>query len=267
MVIVPAWNEEGAVGQVVRSIKKLLPEMPVLVIDDYSDDATAMLAEAAGAQVLRLPVHLGLGGCVQTGYKLASEMGFEYVIRVDGDGQHEIADIPKILDTLISTGAEVVIGSRFIADGGTHTSVARSMGINFFRLLLRPILGRTIHDPTSGFVGVNQRALQVFARSFPLSYPEIEVLVVLQRRRFRFEEVSCRMHPRRTGRSSITMIKSLHYMLHVLLGVFVNVLKFDGKPVTSMEHAQVRPPNAAEQAVSTISGAASGGPCAIEEDR
>ncbi len=233
MVIVPAWNEEGAVGQVVRSVKELLPDIPVLVIDDYSDDATASVAAMAGAQVLRLPVHLGLGGCVQTGYKLAFEMGFDYVIRVDGDGQHEVRDIPKILDALISTGAEVVIGSRFIADRGMHTSVARSVGISFFRLLLKPILGRAIHDPTSGFVGVNRRALQVFSRSFPLSYPEIEVLVVLQRRRFRFEEVSCRMYPRRTGTSSITMIRSLRYMLHVLLGVFVNVLKFDGTPLNT----------------------------------
>jgi glycosyltransferase involved in cell wall biosynthesis len=231
MVIVPAWNEEAAIGHVVSSVKSLLPDIPVLVIDDYSDDATASAAALAGAQVLRLPVHLGLGGCVQTGYKLAYEMGFEYVIRVDGDGQHEAADIPRILDALISTGAEVVIGSRFVGRAGMHTSVARSMGISFFRILLKPILGRTIRDPTSGFVGVNRRALQVFSRSFPLSWPEIEVLVVLQRKRFRFEEVSCRMHPRRTGRSSITVIQSFRYMLHVLLGVFVNVLKFDGTPL------------------------------------
>ena len=114
-----------------------------------------------------------------------------------------------------------------------RTSVARSMGISFFRILLRPILGRAIRDPTSGFIGVNRRALQVFSRSFPLSYPEIEVLVVLQRRRFRFEEVSCRMYPRRSGRSSITMIRSFRYMMHVLLGVFVNVLKFDGTPLNT----------------------------------
>jgi glycosyltransferase involved in cell wall biosynthesis len=230
MVIVPAWNEEGAIAEVVRSVKDVLPEAPVLVIDDYSDDATVQVAEAAGAQVLRLPVHLGLGGCVQTGYKFAFEQGFEYVIRVDGDGQHEAADIPKILEALISTRAEVVIGSRFLESAGAHTSFTRSVGIVFFRVLLKVILGRTIYDPTSGFVGVNRRALQVFSRSFPLSYPEIEVLVVLQRRRFRFEEVSCRMHPRRSGRSSITLVKSFRYMLHVMLGVFVNVLKFDGKP-------------------------------------
>jgi glycosyltransferase involved in cell wall biosynthesis len=230
LVIVPALNEQGAVGGVVRSIKEVLPGTPVLVIDDHSDDATASVAREAGAMIVRLPVHLGLGGCVQTGYKLAYELGYDYVIRVDGDGQHETKDIPRILDALISTGAEVVIGSRFVEDGGEHTSFARSVGIALFRVILKPILGRTIHDPTSGFVGVNRRALEVFSKIFPLEYPEIEILVVLQRKRFRFHEVSCRMHPRRTGKSTITPLTSMRYMLHVLLGVFVNVLRFDGTP-------------------------------------
>ena len=227
MVIVPALNEQGAIAGVVRSVQAIVPGVPVLVIDDQSDDATVAIAEQAGAQVLRLPVHLGLGGCVQAGYKLAFEMGFDYVVRVDGDGQHDARDIPRILEALYATGAEVVIGSRFVQAGGTHTSFARSAGIVFFRLLLRPILGKMIYDPTSGFVGVNRKALAVFAHSFPLTYPEIEALVVLQRKRFRFHEIPCVMHPRRTGRSSITAITSLKYMMHVLLGVFVNILKID----------------------------------------
>jgi glycosyltransferase involved in cell wall biosynthesis len=230
MVIVPALNEAEAVGDVVRSVREALPAVPIVVIDDYSEDATAAVAESAGASVVRLPVHLGVGGCVQTGYKLAYELGFDYVIRVDGDGQHEAADIPLILDALIQTGAEVVIGSRFIGKNGKHTSFPRFVGISFFRILLRLMLGTPIHDPTSGFVGVNRNALQVFSRTFPLDYPEIEVLVILQRKRFRFHEISCRMRRRSTGRSSITPVKSLRYMLHVLLGVFVNVLRFDGAP-------------------------------------
>jgi hypothetical protein len=121
----------------------------------------------------------------------------------------------------------MVIGSRFATDNGSRTGAVRSLGIRFFRLVLRPVLGKPVSDPTSGFVGVNRRALEVFRQSFPLEYPEIEALVVLQRRRFRFEEVSCHMRPRTTGRSSITALKSLYYVVHVLLGVFVNVLKFD----------------------------------------
>ncbi len=227
LVIVPAFNEEGAIGDVVRNIHQHVPGVPVLVIDDCSGDGTVNFARAAGADVLALPHHLGLGGCVQAGYKLAHELGFEFVIRVDGDGQHDARDIPRILEKLKSSGCEMVIGSRFVAENGSRAGVMRSLGIRFFRAVLRPILGKSVHDPTSGFVGVNRKALDVFSRSFPLEYPEIEALVVLQRRRFRFEEVPVRMRPRVTGRSSITAAKSLYYIVHVLLGVFVNVLKYD----------------------------------------
>ena len=227
LVIVPAFNEEGAVGNVVADVNRVMPDVPVLVVDDCSSDATVTVARGAGAEVLSLPHHLGLGGCVQAGYKLAFELGYQYVIRVDGDGQHNAADIPRIFETLRSSGCEMVIGSRFINGDGEHTSMVRALGSRFFRMMLRPILGKAVHDPTSGFVGVNRNALGVFSRSFPLEYPEIETLVVLQRRRFRFEEVPCRMLPRKSGRSSITPMKSIYYIVHVLLGVFVNVLKYE----------------------------------------
>jgi hypothetical protein len=227
LVIVPAFNEEGAIGEVVRSIRAHVPGAPVLVIDDCSADGTISAARQAGAEILALPHHLGLGGCVQAGYKLAHELGFEYVIRVDGDGQHDPRDIPRVFERLKTSGCEMVIGSRFAAENGSRTGAVRALGIRFFRMVLRPILGKPVHDPTSGFVGVNRKALDVFRRSFPLEYPEIEALVVLQRRKFRFEEVPCRMRPRITGRSSITAVRSLYYIAHVLLGVFVNVLKYD----------------------------------------
>jgi hypothetical protein len=211
----------------VLSVKEVMPDTPVLVIDDCSLDSTIATARMAGAEVLPLPHHLGLGGCVQAGYKLAHELGFEYVIRVDGDGQHDAKDIPKVFERLRNSGCQMVIGSRFAQENGSTTSAARSLGIWFFRWMLRPILGKAVHDPTSGFVGVNRSALQVFSKSFPLEYPEIEALVVLQRKRFKFEEVPCRMLPRLAGRSSITATKSLYYIIHVLLGVFVNVLKYE----------------------------------------
>jgi hypothetical protein len=227
LVIIPAFNEEGAIAGVVSSVRRVMPDTPVVVIDDYSSDATISAARGAGAELLCLPHHLGLGGAVQAGYKLAFELGFEYVIRVDGDGQHNATDIPRILEALKASGCEMIIGSRFVDASGSSSSVMRSLGIRFFRAVLRPILGKQVHDPTSGFVGVNRRALQVFSRSFPLEYPEIETLVVLQRRRFRFEEVPCKMRKRVAGRSSITVMKSFYYIVHVLLGVFMNVLKYD----------------------------------------
>jgi glycosyltransferase involved in cell wall biosynthesis len=230
LVLVPAFNEEGAVGTVVQEVHQYLPGVPVLVIDDCSLDSTATVAKAAGAHVLTLPTHLGLGGCVQAGYKLAFELGYQYVIRVDGDGQHHPRDVVKVLDVLKQSGCQMVIGSRFAEGGsGYRTSFVRGIGITLFRLVLRPILGRWVHDPTSGFVGVNREALEVFSRSFPLEYPEIEALVVLQRKAFRFEEVGCEFRPRKAGRSSITALKSIYYIIHVLLGVFVNILKYEGR--------------------------------------
>lgn len=227
MIIVPALNEEGAVGQVIAEVHQVLPGVAVLVIDDCSADSTAAVARAAGAEVMSVPCHLGLGGCVQAGYRLAFELGYDYVIRIDGDGQHDPAYIPQIFQRLKESGCQMVIGSRFVDEDSQHTSLLRKWGIRFFRMILRPILGKTVHDPTSGFVGVNREALALFSKSFPLEYPEIEALVVLQRRAFRFEEVPCQMRPRRTGRSTITAGKSIYYIVHVLLGVFVNILKFE----------------------------------------
>ena len=175
LVIVPALNEEGAIGYVVRDIHQHVPGVPVVVIDDCSSDGTVAVARQAGADVLPMPHHLGVGGCVQAGYKLAWELGYQFVIRVDGDGQHDARDILRIFETLKSTGSEMVIGSRFAADNGSRTGAVRSLGIRFFRLVLRPVLGKPVHDPTSGFVGVNRRALDVFRQSFPLEYPEIEI--------------------------------------------------------------------------------------------
>jgi hypothetical protein len=227
LVLIPCYNEEAAIGWVVREVREKLGEVPVLVVDDCSSDSTADAARAAGARVLPLPHHLGLGGCVQSGYRLAYELGYDCVVRIDGDGQMDPADIPRILDKLDSSGCQMVIGSRFLDGAENHTSFLRGLGIRFFRLVLRPILGTPVRDPTSGFVGVNREALEVFSRSFPLEYPEIEALVVLKRRAFRFAEVPCRTRPRRAGRSTITATRSIYYIFHVLLGVLVNILKFE----------------------------------------
>jgi glycosyltransferase involved in cell wall biosynthesis len=227
LVLIPCFNEEAAIGSVVREVRAKLGNVPVVVVDDCSSDSTAAIARQAGARVLPLPHHLGLGGCVQAGYRLAYQLGYDYVVRIDGDGQMDPGDIPTIVEALERSGCQMVIGSRYLNGRPTHTSWLRGLGIRFFRLMLRPILGRAVRDPTSGFVGVNREALAVFSQSFPLEYPEIEALVVLQRRAFAFIEVPCHVRPRLAGRSSITATKSLYYIVHVLLGVLVNILKFE----------------------------------------
>jgi len=227
LIIVPALNEEASVGFVVSEIRQTIPDVPVLVLDDCSRDTTAAVARAAGADVMSMPTHLGLGGMVQAGYRLAFELGYDYVIRLDGDGQHDPKYIPQIFDTLRNSGCQMVIGSRFVDPGQQYTSLVRAWGIRFFRMILRPILGKPVHDPTSGYVGVNREALGVFSRSFALEYPEIEALVVLQRRAFRFQEIPVTMRSRKAGKSTITAYRSLYYIIHVLLGVFVNILRFE----------------------------------------
>lgn len=229
LVLIPCFNEQGAIGGVVADVRRVLPDVPILVVDDCSGDGTVAVAKAAGAHVVTLPHHLGLGGVVQAGYKLAFESGFEYVIRVDGDGQHSAEDIPRVFDVLKKSGRQMVIGSRYLQKQTGYTSKFRGFGIVLFRTVLRPILGKWVYDPTSGFVGVNREALALFSRSFPLEYPEIEALVVLKRKAFHFEEVACQLRPRQAGRSSITAVRSIYYIIHVLLGVFVNILKFEGR--------------------------------------
>ena len=227
LILIPCLNEQGAIGHVVQEVRRVMSGIPILVVDDASTDGTVLVAQTAGAEVLRLPHHLGLGGAVQAGYMLAFESGFQYVIRVDGDGQHNADDIPRIFDVLRRSGSQMVIGSRYSRGQRNYTSWLRALGIVVFRSILRPILGRTVDDPTSGFVGVNRQALQVFSQSFPLEYPEIEALVVLQRKQFRFEEVPCSVRPRMAGRSSITAVRSIYYIVHVLLGVLVNILRWE----------------------------------------
>lgn len=239
LLIIPAFNEEAAIRNVVEEVRGLYPDLPILVVDDCSKDGTIPQARSGGAEVLALPCHLGLGGCVQAGYRLAYELGYQRVIRIDGDGQHDPGDIPRLLECLESSDCEMVIGVR-TPDSPYRASGLRRAGVAFFKILLRPILGKKVSDPTSGFVAVGTKALEVFSRSFPLEYPEIEALVVLQRRAFRFEEIPCRMRPRAAGRSSITPMKSVYFVVHVLLGVFVNILRFDGRKRRSGRSKEMR---------------------------
>lgn len=227
LVLIPARNEEGAIGGVVDEVRSHCPQVPIVVVDDGSQDSTAAIAQLHGARVLRLPHQLGLGGGLQAGYRLAFELGYQYVVRIDGDGQHDPSYIPAMIDAVSKPGVHMAIGSRFVSSNGGYTSLVRGLGIRLFRTLLWPILGRPVRDPTSGYVAVNREALEVFSKSFPLEYPEIEALVVLRRRAFHFVEVPVSIRPRKTGRSTITAVKSVYYLVHVMLGVLVNILIFD----------------------------------------
>jgi hypothetical protein len=225
LIVIPARNEAESIAAVVGEIRAVVGPTPLLVLDDGSTDATGIVARQAGAQVLSFAYHVGLGGCVQAGYQYAFRRGFEYVIRLDGDGQHDPADILPMARKLRESGCELVIASRYLDGHSGHRLTPRTLGTRFFSAILGLLLGQPVTDPTSGFIGVNRRALELFSRTFPLEYPEIEALVVLQRRAFRFTEIPTVMRPRVRGKSSITSVRAFLYMVHVLLGVFVNIVR------------------------------------------
>ena len=222
VAIVPARNEEGAVAGVVTELRAIDPELDVVVIDDGSTDATAERAAAAGAAVVRLPFNLGIGGAVQTGFKYALEHGYETVLRLDGDGQHDPQELPSLLGPLERGDADVVVGSRFAGGSGDYRPpFARRAGIRWFARLVSLLTRQKLTDTTSGFQAVNARAIRLFAADYPHDYPEVEAVVMVVRHRLRILEVPVRMRGRETGESSITALRSLYYAIKVTLALFV----------------------------------------------
>jgi glycosyltransferase involved in cell wall biosynthesis len=227
LAIVPAYNEEGMVGRVVREIRRSAPGFDVVVIDDGSADATAAEAEAEGAALIRHPFNLGIGGAVQSGYKYALRNDYDVAVQVDGDGQHKPVHIPDLLDALHTAGdeADMVYGSRFRGDPGYKVPIGRRIGNLIFSVVLTAITRQRITDPTSGFRMTNRRGIDLFARDYPHDYPEVEAILMLHAHRLRIHEVPVRMNARGFGRSSIDYPRSAYYMAKVMLALFIGLFR------------------------------------------
>jgi glycosyltransferase involved in cell wall biosynthesis len=225
LVIIPAHNEEGSVGKVVEEVHTYLPQAEVLVVNDGSTDLTSEIAKSKGAIVLNLPFNLGIGGAMQAGYQYANEKGYDIAIQVDGDGQHNPKEIGKLLKALQEKKMDMVIGSRFIGDSGYKSSTMRRIGISIFSQVISMIVGQRITDPTSGFRASNRKTIQLFASDYPQDYPEPEVVILLHQCHLKMEEVPVGMSERYSGESSITKIRSIYYMVKVLLAIFVDCFK------------------------------------------
>lgn len=221
LIIIPAFNEEKNIAQTVKEVRTKCGVTNVLVVDDGSQDQTAQEASMAGAQVLRLPVNLGIGGAVQAGFLFALRCGYNRVVRLDADGQHGAQDIPTIVNGL-SNGADLVVGSRFLSQDGFKGQALRKVGIRMIARLCR-LLNNGLHisDPTSGFRGYSQVALELFAQRYPVDYPEPEELIMAANARCRIVELPVTMAPRRLGRSSISGWVSVFYILKVILAAFI----------------------------------------------
>ncbi len=224
-VIVPAFNEALNLPHVVDDLRRCCPAWDIIVVDDGSSDDSANVAAALGARVLRLPFNLGIGGAVQTGLIYAARDGYDVCVQVDGDTQHEGAETVKLVQTLLETGADAVIGSRFLLACGFRSTAGRRAGIAVLRLVIRLLTGRTISDPTSGHRAFGRRAISLLAQDYPQEYPEPEAIYLLLRHRLRVMEIPVRMRSRQAGRSSIGVLDSLLYMLKVLLSILVQATK------------------------------------------
>jgi len=226
VAIVPAFQEEAVIASLVLEIKSFDPSLDIVVVDDGSTDRTAASAAAAGAAVVRLPYNLGIGGAVQTGFKYALERGYDIAVRLDGDGQHDPAELPKLLEPLARDDADVVVGSRFAGgDREYRPAFARRAGIRWFAGLVSLLTRQQLTDTTSGFQAVNARGIRLFAADYPHDYPEVEAAVMVVRHRLRILEVPVRMRERELGASSITTLRSLYYAIKVTLALLVGIFR------------------------------------------
>jgi glycosyltransferase involved in cell wall biosynthesis len=226
VAIVPAFNEEHTLPGVIRELRAFDPGLDIVVIDDGSGDRTAQVAASCGAYVLRLPFNLGIGGAVQTGFKFAYEGGYDLAVRVDGDGQHDPAQLSRIIEPVLRGDADIAVGSRFAAqEGGYRSSRSRRVGIRILAGVVSRIVGQRVTDTTSGFQALNRQGIALFARDYPHDYPEVEATVMVFKHRLRLEEVPVSMRERGAGTSSITALRSIYYMAKVLLAIFVGMFR------------------------------------------
>ncbi|MBM3678865.1 MAG: glycosyltransferase family 2 protein [Actinobacteria bacterium] len=226
VAVVPAFNEERSIGAVIREIRAFDPAMVVVVVDDHSSDGTAEAAEAEGAVVIRLPYNLGIGGAVQTGFKYAVREGFDTAVRLDGDGQHVAAELRRLLEPIARGEADIVTGSRFVGPAGSYRPpLARRLGIHWFANLVSVLTWRRVTDTTSGFQALNRRAIALFAVDYPTDYPEVEGTLLVLRSGLRLREVQVEMREREHGVSSITLVRSVYYVLKVTLALVVASLR------------------------------------------
>ena len=225
LVILPAFNEEASVANVLQEVRAVLPEADRIVVNDCSLDRTSDVARRAGAMVLDLPVNLGIGGAMQTGYRFAAEKGYDFALQVDADGQHDPKEIPLLLNPVLDGKADIVIGSRYLSETGYRSPVMRRIGSWVFSLAVSAIVGKRITDTTSGFRAANQRVIRFYAERYPQDYPEVEAVVMLHRAGLKFMEVPVQMQPRVGGDSSISSLKAVYYMIKVPLAIFIGLFR------------------------------------------
>ena len=225
LIIIPAFNEESNIEKTVTAIQKNAQGFDYVIINDCSTDRTKQICAEKGYNVVNLPINLGIGGAVQTGYKYALERDYDVAVQVDGDGQHDPEFLNEMADYLMENELDMVIGSRFIEKEGFQSSKLRRVGIVFFSKLIKLLTGTLITDPTSGLRMIGRNTMALFAADYPRDYPEPESVVAVIRRNMKVKEIPVVMKERQGGVSSISLKKSIYYMIKVTLAILIERIR------------------------------------------
>ena len=225
LVIVPAYNEEACIKGVIEDLRENFPQGDILVVNDGSTDGTLELVKGLGENLIDLPYNLGIGGAMQTGFLYALEEGYDAALQFDGDGQHHADQIEKILKPYLSDGADLVVGSRFLSEGGFTSSVQRRIGSKILSFVISSLIRQKITDTTSGFRVYSRKTLEFFSSIYPEDYPEVEAFILAHKKGLKIIEVPSEIGPRTGGKSSITFSQAFYYMVKVLLAISVDLMK------------------------------------------
>lgn len=225
LIIIPAYNERDSILRTIEDIKVNAPDFDYVVINDCSKDDTQRICSENGIRVLNLPINLGIGGAVQTGYLYALKNGYDIAVQFDGDGQHDARFLNSMAETLLEEQADMVIGSRFISHEGFQSTSIRRVGISFFAVLTRVLFGKKITDATSGMRMCNRKVIALFVKDYPRDYPEPETVCRLLRKKCKVVEVPVVMRERTVGVSSISFKESVYYMIKVTLAILIERLR------------------------------------------
>ena len=225
IIVIPAYNEEGNLEKTVRDIRENAPDFDYIIVNDSSTDNTLGMCREKGFSYLNLPVNLGIGGAVQTGYRYAYYHGYDLAVQFDGDGQHSAKFLAQMAKVLEETESDMVIGSRFIEKEGFQSSGLRRIGIRYFSLLIKLLTGKTVTDPTSGMRMINRKLLKKFTNEYPKDYPEPESVVTVLSEKHKVTEIPVVMNEREEGISSISLRNSVYYMIKVSFAVVIARMK------------------------------------------
>jgi hypothetical protein len=225
LIIIPAYNEAENIERTIATIEQEASDFDYVIINDCSTDNTLDICKQNKFNVIRLPINLGIGGAVQTGYKYAFQNGYDLAVQVDGDGQHDPAFLKNMANYLEKEKCDMVIGSRFINKEGFQSSGTRRIGIKYFTVLIKLVTGKKITDPTSGLRMVNRDIIEMFANDYPKDYPEPESVVAILRKKKKVKEIPVIMKAREGGVSSISPKKSIYYMIKVTLAILIECIR------------------------------------------